>query len=181
MKKIIQLIALATFVLAGSAFAQIVPTEPNPAGTFSFDGKQTDAGHFVWELRQVMDNSFVMTGYSKQDIMVLMTVSFNFDGPADYDFGNKIVGGSWNVAIFSNKGAYAGSIFGDVIDGKANWIFAPKRLESAEGTRTTDVKLRVKGGTDEFENIREGSDAHFTAETALVSGETKGLLEDLIF
>jgi hypothetical protein len=174
MKNIIKILVL-TLTLAGAAFAQFETIEPVDVEAISFSGNQTNEGRFVDPLNQVMGNSFVLNGYNRSYTSLLLTVSFDSDGPADYQNGNVIVGGSWNLAVYSN-GTYLGSIYGEVTKGTL------KYMQTASGqSKNTSATLRVDGGTGDFERIEMRTEGRIDADTNLETGETISYMRDFVF
>ena len=182
MKKIIQLIAL-TLTLAGAAFAQLQQIDTNPSEVITYTGNQTSDGKFVAGLNQTMANSFVMNGYNRSYSSLLLTVSFDYAGEPDFESGNQVVGGTWNMGIYSN-GTYVGSIFGDVLSGQVVWSVDQGRnakFFSSGGSKVTEGYLKVNGGTGDFEGFTARYDAYIKAETNLETGVTETTLKDFVF
>jgi hypothetical protein len=182
MKKIVQLVAL-TLTLAGAVIAQFEPIDTNLPDIITYTGNQTSDGKFVAGMNQTMANSFVMNGYNRTYSSLLLTVSFDYSGEADFENGNSIVGGTWNMAVYAN-GSYVGSIFGDVVNGQISWSVLQGRGAKAltvEGAKTTEAYLKVNGGTGEFEGFTARYDAYLRSETNLTTGETDSTLKDFAF
>lgn len=182
MKKIIQLVVL-TLTLAGAAFAQFEPAEPIK-DMISVSGNETSGGRFMSQINQVMGNSFVLNGYSREYSSMLLTISVDYDGPADYASGNTIVSGSWNLAIYSD-GNYLGSIYGEVTNGFIKWSgVVAARNRSLEGTaeaKNTTANLKVIGGTGDFERYVSQGDVVYDGDTELSTGDTKSILRGIEF
>lgn len=171
MKRLIQLVVL-TLALAGGAFAQYDPIEPTlDTITIRFSGSQTSEGKYVRELVQTVNNDFVLNGSTLEYSSTLLTISFDYNGPEDQQNGNVVVGGTWNMAVYS-KGDYVGSIFGNVLSGNIVW---------SETSRNTSAYLQATGGTGDFAGIRVQNDVSYNGNTDLGTGDTNAFIEHLKF
>jgi hypothetical protein len=171
MKNIIQLVVL-TLILAGAAFAQIEePIEPITQG-ITFSGSETTGSRFNTKMDVPAGNTFALNGYNHQYSSILLTLSLDFDGPEDQANGNAIVGGTWNMAVYS-KGGYVGSIFGDVTGGTVTW--------SGSGKKNTSAAFTVNGGTGDFDGYSNRIFPFYESETDLTNGNTDGFVTDLDF
>lgn len=167
MKRIIQLVVL-TLALAGGAFAQLEPIDPT-LDTIRFSGSQTSDGRFVTELSQTLSNNFVLNGTTPQYSSTLLTISFDYNGPEDQQNGNVVVGGTWNMAVYS-KGNYVGSIFGNVVSGNITW---------SENSRNTSAYLEATGGTGQFEGFTSHADVFYEGDTNIDNGDTNAAVFNL--
>jgi len=182
MKKIIQLVAL-TLTLAGAAFAQLLPVDTIPTEVISYTGNQTGDGKFISELNQTTANSFVLNGYNSSYSSLLLTVSFDYAGEPNFESGNHVVGGTWNMGVYSN-GTYIGSIFGEVLNGQVMWSVNRGRSAksfSSGGSKTTEAYLRVNGGTGDFEGFTARYDPYIKVETDMDTGVADTTLKDFVF
>lgn len=177
MKNIIKIVAL-TLVLAGGVFAQIMPIDTTEEQFVAFSGNQTSDGKFVEAIDQTMGNSFVFNGYNRDHSSLLMTIGLDHNSQADFENGNVIVGGSWNLAVYTN-GTYVGSIFGDVLDGRIKYLSGGKGRSVA--SKTAHATLRVNGGTGAYEGFSNSSFVRFDADIDLATGETRSTIVDLQF
>jgi hypothetical protein len=112
-----------------------------------------------------------------------MTISFDYDGTADFDNGNVVSGGKWNMAVYSD-GVYVGSIYGEVSNGFVSWSVSQGRSAKSftvGGTRTTTAYLTIDGGTGEFEGVTARYDAHIRVDTDLSTGVTDTVVKDFVF
>lgn len=164
---LLQLLLVVTFLAAG-VFAQI---EPNP-DSLAFSGKQTDAGIFNEPIAETRGNTFVLDGSDSRFSSLLLTVSLDFMNGVDYDNGNEVSGGEWNLAVYKG-GQYRGSIFGKVSRGYIRWAVS-------EDLRLTDGSLIILGGTGAFEGTA-ACDGYLNAETALSTGATNAVIRGLPF
>lgn len=169
MKRSIQLIVL-TLALACGAFAQVEPIEPT-LDTIRFSGSQTSDGKYVRELVQTLSNNFVLTGSTPEYSSTLLTISFDYNGPEDQQNGNVVIGGTWNMAVYS-RGNYVGSIFGNVVSGNIVW---------SESSKNTSAFLEATGGTGNFEGFTSHSDVFYEGDTDLDNTETNASIFNLNF
>lgn len=181
MKNIIQLVVF-TLALSISAFAQFEPIEPVPTRAISFVGDQSVAGTFVETSQKVEGNSFVLDGFTKEYKSTLLTIAFDYNGMPDYNGGNEVAGGSWNLAVYSKGGDYKGSLYGTVTGGTITWSVFQGRGKNAIGgsSRNTKAQLKVLGGTGEFFNV-VSTEAHFQGDTDLQTNATVATVEGLEF
>ena len=181
MKNIIQLVVL-TLALSVGVFAQFEPNEPVQPQVVSFVGDQGIAGDFVDMTQKVEGNSFIFNGSTKEYRSVLVTVAFDYYGMPDYNTGNEVSGGLWNVAVYTKKGDYKGSIFGTVVGGSINWsIFQDRRAARAASggsSRTTKATLTIVGGTGEYYDITR-SDVLINIETDLTTGASTATMDNI--
>jgi hypothetical protein len=168
MKRLIQLVVL-TLALAGGAFAQFdEPIDPT-LDTIRFSGNQTSEGRYVTALVQTLSNNFVLNGSTSQYSSTLLTISFDYSGPEDQQNGNVVVGGTWNMALYS-KGDYVGSIFGNVVSGNIVW--------SGNSKNTTAI-LEATGGTGNFEGFKSRPDVSYEGNTDVDTSETRAGIYNL--
>lgn len=185
MKNIIKLVVL-TLALSVGVFAQFEPNEPAEAKSIRFLGDQSVAGEFVDATQKVEGNSFVLNGTSKEYKSILLTVAFDYNGLPDYNTGNELTGGLWNLAVYTKGGDYKGSIYGTVTAGSISWsVFEDfgKRARASFGsgsTRNTRATLTITGGTGDFYDVRN-SDVRFEADSDISTGSTTALMNDLQF
>lgn len=178
MKNIIKIVAL-TLVLAGGVFAQIMPIDTTEEQFVAFVGNQTSDGKFVEAIDQTMGNSFVLNGYNREHSSLLLTIGVDHNSQADFDLGNYVVGGSWNLAVYTN-GTYVGSVFGDVLDGRIKYLSGGGKAHVV-ASKNTSATLRVNGGTGIYEGISSSSFARFDSDVDLANGETRASIAGLEF
>lgn len=169
MKVLVSIIILMT-ALVGGAISQVDPY-PGP-GPLSLAGKQTSAGIFSEQLNETRGNTFVLDGSNRPYSSTLLTVTFEYIGIAEYESGNEISGGTWNLAIYMD-GQYIGSVFGKITKGFIRW-------SPIDGTRYTEATLFVSGGTGAFENVSE-HETYLNSTTDLQSDIASGDLTGLDF
>ncbi|MGB7203003.1 MAG: hypothetical protein WBD16_12185 [Pyrinomonadaceae bacterium] len=158
MKVLVQSLLVMTF-LAGAAFAQVKELNAE----MSLAGKQTSAGIYDPTVAETQGNTFVLDSSDSSFSSTLLTVSFDFLNDVDYDNGNEISGGEWNLAIYKG-GQYRGSIYGKITGGYIRWA-------NSQDLRLTDAYLSILGGTGGFEDTPEG-EAYLRAETILSNNQT---------
>ena len=161
MKRIIYTMALV-LVFVGGVFAQ-----KSTAGDFapfqmslSAQGIETSKGTFDPEDNIFWSNTFSLNGQDDSQISHL-TISMDYVNEKPGQI-NQIKSGNWTLAVYK-QGEYKGMIYGDIITGYINMN------QNAEGrtlSRFTNIKIRVLGGTDSFEQAGlEGIDGVFTASS----------------
>jgi len=181
MKNIIQLVVV-TLALSVGALAQFEPNEPVEAKTISFIGDQSVAGEFVDMTQKVEGNSFVLNGTNKEYKSLLLTVAFDYYGMPDYNSGNEVTGGLWNLAVYTKGGDYKGSIYGTVTTGSIIWsVSQPRRgFAGVASARNTRAALLIVGGTGDFFDVRR-SEVRYESDTDISTGASTATIYDLEF
>lgn len=177
MKNITQ-IFLMILVLTVCTFAQLtVDVPPNPASNgpeMTLSGQESNRGQFAKGPNMTIGNSFVLNGSTDTYSSTVMTVAFDYNGEPALVGMNVIVGGTWNMAFYTDEGGYRGSIFGTVNEGRVDWP------EEGADMKSTFAQLIVTGGSGDFEGTAsEGTGVHFEAHTRLRDSTTDSVITGL--
>jgi hypothetical protein len=182
MKQLVFAMALM-LMLVGSAAAQRGAGDINVAqGTNTLfinklEGVETFSGIVDTE-----DNIIWGNTYAVRNETATLTISFNRMMNIFSSDRDNIVSGSWTMAVYKN-GEYAGTLYGDVISGRAQQLDPNDVLNGGNGSIT--AKLRIKGGTDNYANATSGEAAAGTYTGYLFTdGNGKPKVEgsvDLVF
>ena len=126
----------------------------------NFSGRQDNPGTFDFLNSIFRSNTFAMVS-DDHDNATSMTLSVDLiqgDGAWTY----QVVSSDWTVMVYEN-GAYAGSMYGEVAEGRA-----VDQVDSVTGAvlkRTITTTLRIKGGMGRFENVLPQEKGAFTSVT----------------
>lgn len=161
MKRVIYLVALV-LVLTGSAMAQksrvsnVSPTagidDPVIQMMFTANGIETTKGIYDELNEKCWGNTFSVKGGDGRMESYQFTMSMTYMGN-QFDTTTKIVDGTWTLVVYKGD-VYAGMLYGDITGGSLSWELNEKNNPIA---KYAAGQLRVLGGTDNYEEIIEGS------------------------
>lgn len=158
MKRVVYLVALV-LVLTGSAMAQksrakVSPTagfEPVVQMMFNADGIETTQGVYDELNEKCWGNTFSVKGSDGRMESYQLTISMSYMGNQFAD--TKVVGGNWTLLVYKGD-VYVGMLYGEITNGSLSWELNEKN--SPIGKYSLG-ELRVLGGTDEYEQVAEGT------------------------
>jgi hypothetical protein len=126
---------------------QIRITSNSTPGDISFTGRENLPGTFDALNQMMRGNSFVLVS-DDQVNQTSMTVSFDLIS-ADEPNVQKVVNGNWTLMVYEN-GSYAGTIYGDVFDGRST---DQVNASGALTQRAFTARFRIRGGIGRYSNV----------------------------